>query len=97
MRKHATIAVRIFAILGIIAGIISRCSGQTVEEIGTYPVMQTNAVTLKPSATFPVINEVDPISQRLTITYPPATKHKTTRLKAFARKLRRMFRPNPKT
>jgi len=95
MRKQRKISIVL--IIAIVSAAIGYCYGQTVEEIGTYPVTQTNAVTLKPSATFPVINEVDPISQRLTITYPPATKQKTTRFKAFALKLRRIFRPNTKT
>ena len=88
--------ITISLIVGIIAGIVGRCAGQA-PEIPTYPTATTDAVTLKDQPTHPVINDVDPISQRLTITYAPITERKTRGLKIFARKLRRIFRPNEKT
>lgn len=53
MRKHATIILRLFAALTIVACLITRCTGQA-PEIPTYPTATTNAVTLQTTPTYPV-------------------------------------------
>jgi len=93
IQRKITIAL----ILCIVVGIIGRCTGQAVEEIGTYPVSETNSVTLKEQPTFPVsAHEIDPVTRRLTFRYEAVSERKNHGLKNFVRKLRRVFHPNAK-
>lgn len=79
MRKHATIIVRIFAILGILAGIYSQCTGQ-------IPIAETNAVTLNQQVIHKVTSEVDPLSRRMTLQYEAITERSDWSLgKSFIR------------